>query len=444
MRDTEGRARHGGVEARRGDVASCAVLALALAAPGRARASDDPPSAPSARAALDVDAPEPPSAPKSDILANARSLSRRGDRAGALELLSSHLEARPTDTDARTVYGLILSWEGRYDEAREQLACVLKEVPGHHDATRAAIKVELWSDHPDRAEEMANDALEHTSDRVDLLLERARARFARNDLDGARADLDHVLALEPDNDDAASLKRRVLAAGRVWSVGSSYSFDAFSDGRSPWHEVTVQAKRLTPLGSVIVRGYEAWRFDTSDNQVEIEAFPSLWKGAYGDLAGAVSPNAALYPSYRVQVDVYQSLPFGFEVSLGYRHLQFNHGVNMGVAAVSRYLGDWLISVRSLLTPGVDGTSASIFGSVRYYFRETAYVGVRTGYGLSHEEIRSVNDTALLGSATVGTEAFGVLFDRLEIGARGAVSMEARFDRSDLWQFGVSTSVGFLF
>lgn len=404
-------------------MAACAAAALAIAAP--ARASGDPARAP-------------------DLLANARSLSRRGDRAAALSLLKRHLEARPADTDARTLYGTMLSWEGRYDEARAELARVLEEVPGHGDAARAAIKVELWSDHPDRAEALASAALKRKPDSADLLLDRARARFTRKDLDGARADLDRALALEPGDADAAGLRRRVLAAGRVWSVGGSYEFDAFSDGRSPWHEATIQLKRLTPLGSVIVRGYEAWRFDTSDTQAEIEGFPGLWKGAYGDLAAAVSPAAELYPKYRVQIDVYQSLPLGFEVSLGYRHLQFDSGVNMGVASVSKYLGSSLLTLRSFVTPGVDGTSVSIHGSFRYYVRETVYVGARAGYGLSQEDIRSVNDTALLGSATLGAEAFGVLFDRLELGARGAVSREARVDRSALWQFGVSTSAAFLF
>ena len=45
----------------------------------------------------------------------------------------------------------------------------------------------------------------------------------------------------------------------------------------------------------------------------------------------------------------------------------------------------------------------------------------------------MNDVALLGSKTIGTEASLVLSERIDLGFRGALAQEARVLRPDLWQ-----------
>ncbi len=397
-------------------------------------------------ALLESAKPDQSTAPRNgDLVAHARALGQRGDRKGALELLGWHLEATPRDSDARTLQATILSWEGRYDEARADLARVLEANPGHSDALRVAVRIELWSDHPARAEELATQALERDNDATDLLLDRSRARSALGKRQLARADLDRVHQIDPANADVTKLTARLEEAARLWAIGASYTFDAFSDGRSPWHEATLSGKRATPWGSVIVRGYEAWRFDTTDTQLELETYPKIREGTYANVALAFSPVAELYPTYRLQADLYQSLPYSFEASLGYRHLQFGSGVNIAVISVSKYLGDWFFTVRSFITPGAAGASVSVAGSARRYLLDsTAYVGLRYGYGISKEEVRSVNDTALLGANTVGAEASIILAGRFDLGLRGSVSQDARVNRPDLWQYDLGTSAGFRF
>ncbi len=44
-------------------------------------------------------------------------------------MLSTYLETSPRDVDARLVYGLLLSWDGRYAEARQQLPKVRELAP---------------------------------------------------------------------------------------------------------------------------------------------------------------------------------------------------------------------------------------------------------------------------------------------------------------------------
>src|SRR6476660_3191913 len=95
-----------------------------------------------------------------EVFKQARDLAVAGKRTEALELLKTHLEEHPSDSDARVIYGVVLSWEGKYDEARVQLSQVLSVNPTHGDALPALINIELWSDHADRAAALAAQGLQ--------------------------------------------------------------------------------------------------------------------------------------------------------------------------------------------------------------------------------------------------------------------------------------------
>jgi YaiO family outer membrane protein len=401
--------------------------------------------------ALGAEGPAP--RPTLDILAEARRLSTEGDRKGGLRILRWHLEASPEDTDARTLYGTMLSWEGLYKESRAELAEVMDTIPGHGDAIRSAVHVELWSDHPERAVELADEGLRKDPDDIGLLLDRARGFFALNRLPKARADLDHIDRLDPGNKDAASLRRRVDLAGRVWAISATSTVDAFSGGtypHAPAFEEVLGIKRETPIGSIVARTYGATRFGEGDALIELEAFPTIRKGTYADVGLGIGVPHQFYPQYRLQLDVYQTLPLSFEASLGYRRLQFNASeVDMGVVTVSKYFGDWLLTLRSFIVPNY-GTSVSVHGSVRrYLFDSIAYVGLRYGYGLSKDDIHSATDLALLNSNTGAAEASFFLFDRYDVGGRLSVSQEQDVQPGtttavDLWQYEITLSGAFRF
>ena len=84
----------------------------------------------------------PSAAGQDDILKNARAAATSGHREEALSMLETHLSDSPRDVDARLLYGLVLSWEGRYDEARPALQQVLTQTPGYTDARVALMNVE--------------------------------------------------------------------------------------------------------------------------------------------------------------------------------------------------------------------------------------------------------------------------------------------------------------
>ena len=386
----------------------------------------------------------PPALPNADYLATARELATSGKRRESIALLQQSLAVSPNG-DARVLLGTVLSWEGRYDDARRELEAVLANDPTHGDALPALINVELWSEHPARAEELADRALRNRPMDTAMLLARAKALSALQRPTEARDTLDRLLIIDPRDDAARQMRRGVRDSLRLWRVSIGASHDEFSDRRVAWREATVSLGRNTPIGSVIVRGTRAQRFGYQDNQFEFEVYPRFRPGTYAYVAGAYAPDAILFPIYRYAVDLNQSLGGGFEGSAGFRRLGFGSGVDIYVGSLSKYYGNWLFTGRTFFTPGSSGTSRSYHGSFRRYFGEAgAYAGLRYGRGGWREELRDLSDFEVLDSDVLAGEATIVLRRRLELNISGSYSREDRVERLDLRQYSLSTGLGFRF
>jgi hypothetical protein len=167
-------------------------------------------------------------APVDDVLALARQLASGNRRSESLALLEKRLEQTPGDVDARLLYGLVLSWERRFDDARRQLTAVLAAAPGYADARYALGNVELWSGHPDRAESLAREGPGRDPNDNRLLLLRARAlRDQRRDAE-AVAEARQVLAREPANQDTKELVDSMPEAALPWTVTFTETHEWFS------------------------------------------------------------------------------------------------------------------------------------------------------------------------------------------------------------------------
>lgn len=381
-----------------------------------------------------------------EILQCARDLSGNGKRGDAIVVLEKYLETAPTNSDVQNLRAAMLSWDSRYPEARVEFRSVLSRAPGNYDAVRGLIRVELWDDHPEAALLLAEEALRNEPTSAELGILRARALDAMGRRHEAAESLRGIVSREPNNQEAADLLYGIEVGERRWAVGAGYVYDHFSDGRKDWHEFTVQGKRINDWGSLILRYNHAIRFNSQDDQAEVEAFPSLWPSAYADVAMAVAPREQLYPIVRGAIDIYQGIGWGFEVSAGYRYLQFNSGVNIVVISVGKYWGDWYFVGRAFLTPdSATGLSQSYHVAARYYFLDgDLYAGLRYGHGWSRDEVRSTTDIAVSDSNT-GAAEFGLLLqDRWELSLRGSYSYGALPDGGGLGQLSTSVFAAYRF
>jgi YaiO family outer membrane protein len=361
-------------------------------------------------AAAAIVAASPVFAQEGDILTSARQAAASRRRPEALSALASHLAVAPRDVDARLLYGLVLSWEGQYDEARQQLRQVLEQTPSYQDARVALMNVDWWSGHGE----------------------------------DARASAVSILAKDPGNLQARYVKERVEAAVHPWWAGVTYSNDTFNGEREAWHETAFSLTRRTPLGSVIFRASEARRFGFNDQLLEVEFYPRIRPGTYAFIGVGGAADSTLYPSNRIAFDIYQSVGHGVEVSGGMRRLAFDSTTYIYVATVSKYVGNWMLTGKVSQVPAErDLDSTSYHGGFRRYVRGdgASFVGATYSHGFSREEIRNATDLAALDADTVRVEADQLFARRFRVFSTVGISRQEQALRAPFWQ--TSLSGGFL-
>src|SRR5258708_7431133 len=380
-----------------------------------------------------------------DLLIRARYLASHQKSGEALELLSNQLREHPRDVDARLLYGLILSWEGRYDEARAALHTVLESHPDYTDAIVAAINVEMWDGHPERAEELARDASRRQPTNLDFLFARAKALRDLGRIEEAKQVLNSVLEIERGNQRAVEMRSELNDSPGKWEFSYDHNNIWFSDHRAAWREDRVSFRDITSRGSLFVRLYHAKRFGYGSNLVEVEAYPHLRPGTYLYLAGAFSPDAQLYARYRTAADIFQSIKGGFEVSAGFRHFRFSTDFNMYTGSIGKYVHKWLLTLRTYIIPDQAGASRSFQLSSRRFFADPRnYITLRFGVGASPFEIRSVNEIGILKSESAAFEYNRRFLGHWSVNFSAGASMEDRIERSGLRQYILDVAIYYRF
>lgn len=383
------------------------------------------------------------------VVEHARTLATSGHRAEGLKLLKDRIAERPTDTDALVLYGVVNSWEGNYDEARGSLQKVLDSNPNNGDALPALINVEIWSDHDQRAEQIAREALQRMPDNTTILVQYAGILRTLNRRKEAVQTIDKVLALEPNNEQAAQMRERWEESSRLWYSEVTHTYDWFSNGGPDGqHETQVQIRRgETKIGSVIARFSRAERFADHSNQIELDAYPGLWHRSYAFLNVGYSPDAHLYPQYRLGADLYQNIPYGLELSGGFRRLSFSSKINIYTAWVGKYYGSWLFGARTYLTPDTLGTSHSVTFLARRYFGGGGlfdYIDVRMGTGASLDQIRTTAEIALLNATSFRIDINKTIHKRWAFDTLFSLSRQDRPGLSTINQYEASGSLYFMF
>lgn len=365
----------------------------------------------------------------------ARRQIREGNRAAAIATLGARLAERPTDTDALTVRGIVLSWEGRYDDARADFQAVLARNRTHGDALPALIQMELWADRPAVAEELAREALLRDGQNPAYLYLRARAlKNLGKHTESVRL-LRRLLEVDPRHEQGQQMLSGMKDEVRDWEAGVTHGVTWFSDKRTAWRETQGSLFRRTRFGTAGATFSYADRFGLQSRQAEIEWYPRIRPGTYGYLNYGYSPDASLYPRYRFGAEIFQSVGRGVEVSGGMRRLGFAGKVNLYTGSVTKYRGDWMFTLRTFLTPDFVGTSRSFqLGARRYFGDGRDYIAFRVGRGAAPVEARSQQDVEILQSLSFAIEWRQRLTHRLGITLRTGAYHEDRLSRSGLRRY----------
>jgi YaiO family outer membrane protein len=241
--------------------------------------------------------------------------------------------------------------------------------------------------------------------------------------------------------------RQLEASARAWTASVSYVHDRFSDGRGAWHEQAISLARATPIGSIAVRGTRAASFSLTDEQLEVELYPTFRAGTYAFVGVGVAPDAALYPHHRVAVDLHQTLGRGLEVSAGYRRLAFAEITHVYLVTLTRYVGTWMTTGKVYYVParGTLDSTASYYGLVRRYFGAdgTSFIGFAYGHGLSREEVRGVGDLITVSGDTLRGQIDVAVTARWRLRLDTSTSRQKQ-SWGTVWQTAVDTGLALRF
>ena len=172
------------------------------------------------------------------------------------------------------------------------------------------------------------------------------------------------------------------AAPMSWRAGFEYGFESFTMSRAAWQTYTARLERKIAHGSIALEGEDATRFSLWDQAVALDAYRTLWRRAYGNLRVSVAPGAQVLPRSDVTAEVYQGGGGGWEVSAGYRRMNYaGHGVDLWGASLGKYVGNWYVVARATAVPQSGKLGGGAWLLVRRYLGTADdYLDVSGGVG----------------------------------------------------------------
>lgn len=315
----------------------------------------------------------------------AREMAFDKKRAEAQVLLISILEKYPTYLDVRSFLASTYAWDGEYKKARKQYEMILKEDPKRRRDWVAAINNEFWGDSPYHAGELVDKALVHFENDEEFRLFEAVVQEKTQHRKEALRIVEKVLEENPENENAIKYKEKLTFLLSYNSIGIRTAVNIYArNERDMMEYYTINYGRDTKYGSLIAKVNVDRRFGDTGVQYELDLYPRIANGLYAYVSGGYS-NTSLFPQWRYGFELYKNLPKSFEVSLGFRGLEYTDTTIIYTGSVGWYTGNAYWSFRTYLTPGGAGTSKSGTLTYRKYRADADnYFGVGVGIGFSPE------------------------------------------------------------
>lgn len=332
-----------------------------------------------------IDAPAPQEAPQPSIPASydaqydkARGLATAGQYDLAVAAYTALLAQSPNNADVLLGRGLAHARMQRYPQAEADLRAASVASPTYTDVWSSLGNVYYWSDRPALAIPAYSEAVKLQPNDPAHRIARAAAYRDLGQRDAARADLDAAAQLGADKAQIAGLIGALsvrapgpevsVPAGYQWAAGISAGFTRLSLRDQRWNEQTLSIRRYFDKGSIGFETLSASRFDQRGNAWAIDAYASLWEGAYANLRYQRAPSERLFPSYSWRAELYQSVGNGWELSAGDDRLNFGGArVDIYGIGVARYFGDFYVRLRhtNIVSDNSRSSGDRLVG--RYYY-----------------------------------------------------------------------------
>ena len=308
----------------------------------------------------------------------------------SIKLAKEALEKSPDYTDISIFLGRVYTWTDDLSSAREVFEGLQKRDVQDEDFFLAYASLEYWNDQNEKAIEILNKGLQYHPQSEDLLLLKAKVDFNNNTYTDAEEAINTLLAINPKNTEARALSIKINDFTAKNAIGLTYNLSHFdTQFADDWHIIGLSYKRITPIGSVILKANYANKFADSGTQLELEAYPKLSKMFYLYVGAGYSNDVGIFPKFRSGVSLNANLPKSYEAEIGYRQLYFTNNIWMYTASVGKYYKNFWFNLRTYITPDHKNISHSYTGTVRYYTKSASdYFAFQNGTGISPESYLS--------------------------------------------------------
>lgn len=326
----------------------------------------------------------------------------------SIKLAKQALVQAPDYTDISIFLGRVYTWTDDLSSARAVFEGLKKREVKDEDFFIAYASLEYWNDQNSKAIEILNRGLQYHPESQELLLLKAKVDYNSNNYTEAEKSVNTLLKIDPKNTEARALSIKINDFTSKNAIGITYNYSHFDrQFDDDWHIVGVSYKRITPIGSVILKGNFANKFAETGTQLELEAYPKLSKMFYLYVGAGYSNDVGIFPKFRSGVSLNANLPKSYEAEIGYRQLYFSNNIWMYTASVGKYYKNFWFNLRTYITPDNKNISHSYTGTVRYYTKGASdYFAFQIGTGISPEDYQSSlleNETYKLKTFKVGGE-----------------------------------------
>ncbi|PYP75366.1 MAG: hypothetical protein DMD35_21550 [Gemmatimonadetes bacterium] len=153
-----------------------------------------------------------------------------------------------------------------------------------------------------------------------------------------------VVAVAPARADARALHDLLVHEIRGGEAMLGANVKSWREQLPEWREGSAWMRQNTGHGPVAARLSHVERGLLSDERLEVEAYPAFPHG-YLALGAGLATSSTVYAHATGSAELYGSLTEQIEASLGYRHMQFDEGVDMVGGSLGTYLGAFLLGSR---------------------------------------------------------------------------------------------------
>ncbi len=332
---------------------------------------------------------QPAAAPFEQQYEEARRLANSGQPELALAAYNALLARSPGNVDVLLGRGILLSRLERWSEAEADLTAAAKASPEYADVWFALGRLYQWQDRPAQAAEAYGRAAALRPGDAATLAAHAQA---------LRALQPHP---QPSPQPFTGNPEAAIAAGYTWAAGLSGSWQDVGDGPR-WNDQTLSVRHYMKRGSIGFEALRAHRFDQTGRAWAIDAYASLWQGAYANLRYQRAPSERLFPDHSGRIELYQSLGNGWEASVSDDLLGFDSRVNIYGVSLAKYTGNFYLQLRhqNIVSQGSQSSGDRLLARWYYAGDADSYLEATANRGRSDDPLSLTGGRARSGGGSL--------------------------------------------